>query len=126
MLLIGSFALLALLLACVGIYGVIAYSVAQRTQEIGIRMALGAGRTDVVRIVVTHALKLSLAGVAAGAILSLPLTRFLSNMLFGVQPADAATFAAVCALLVGTAFLASLVPALRASRVDPLTSLRVQ
>lgn len=126
MLLIGSFAFLALVLACVGIYGVTSYSVAQRTQEMGVRMALGAGRTDVVRIVVGQGLKLSLAGAAAGGILSLPLTRFLSKMLFGVQPTDAATFAAVCSLLVGTTLVASLVPALRASKVDPLTALRMQ
>ncbi|HEY2015641.1 MAG TPA: ABC transporter permease [Bryobacteraceae bacterium] len=126
MLLIGSFACLALILACVGIYGVMAYSVVQRMQEIGIRIALGAGRGDVLRVVVGHALKLALAGVAAGAILSLVLTRFLSGMLYGIQPTDAATFAGVSALLVVTALVASSVPALRAARVDPLASLRAQ
>lgn len=124
--LIGSFALLALVLACVGIYGVMAYAVVQRMQEIGIRIALGANRTDVLRIVVAQALRLSLAGVVVGAILALGLTRFLAKMLYGVQPTDAVTFGGVAVLLVFTALVASAIPALRATHVDPLASLRVQ
>jgi putative ABC transport system permease protein len=126
MLLIGSFAFAALALALVGIYGVIAYSVAQRRQEIGIRIALGAGGGDVLRTILGDALRLSLAGAAAGVILSLALTRFLSNMLYGIRPADPATFLAVCALLIAAALAAGAIPALRATRVDPLTSLRAQ
>jgi predicted permease len=126
MLLIGSFAFLALILACVGIYGVMAYAVVQRTREIGIRIALGAGRADVLRVIVAGALKLALAGVAIGAALSFALTRFLSKMLYGVQPTDAPTFLGVCALLVFMAVVASYIPAWRATRVDPLTALRTE
>ncbi len=126
MLLIGLFALLALGLACAGIYGVMAYTVVQRTQEIGIRMALGAGRSDVLRLIGGQALRLSLAGMAAGALLSFALTRFLGSMLYGVKPTDAATFAGVSTLLIATALTASLLPAVKATRVDPVTSLRAQ
>jgi ABC-type antimicrobial peptide transport system permease subunit len=103
-----------------------AYAVAQRTQEIGIRMALGAGRSDVLRLVCGQALRLAIAGMVAGALLSFALTRFLANMLFGVKPTDAVTFAGVSALLIATALIASLIPALKATRVDPVTSLRAQ
>ncbi len=126
MMLLGTFAFLALCLAAVGIYGVTAYAVAQRTQEIGIRMALGAKRGDVLRVVVGEALRLAVAGVAAGAVLSFAVTRFLATMLYGIQRTDAATYAGVGALLVVTAVLSSLIPAWRAARADPLASLRVQ
>ena len=102
-----------------------AYSVVQRTPEIGIRLALGAGRLDVLRLVCGQALKLALAGVAAGSLLSFALTR-LSSMLFGVKPTDGVTFAAVSLTLITTALLAGLLPAWRATRVDPVTSLRSQ
>ncbi|MBZ5727632.1 MAG: ABC transporter permease [Acidobacteriia bacterium] len=126
MTLIGAFAFLALGLAAVGIYGVTAYSVAQRRQEIGIRMALGAKRGDVLRTVVGEALRLAVAGVAAGAAMSLALTRFLAGMLYGIQLTDGATYAGVGILLVATAVVSSLIPAWRAARADPLASLRVQ
>jgi putative ABC transport system permease protein len=124
MLLLSLFAVLALILSCVGIYGVMAYSVAQRTQEIGIRMTLGAGRADVVRLVAFNALKLTGIGVVAGSFLGWALTRFLSKMLYGVQPTDAMTFAGAWAILIVTAMVACYVPAMRATRVDPLVSLR--
>jgi putative ABC transport system permease protein len=126
MLLIGAFAALALILACVGIYGVMAYAVVQRNREIGIRIALGASRSEVVRVVVAGALKLALAGVAIGAMLSFALTRFLAQMLFGVRPTDAGTFAGVCGLLIVMALVSSYIPAWRATRVDPLTALRME
>ncbi len=124
MLLIGLFAVLALILSCVGIYGVMAYSVAQRTQEIGIRMTLGAARADIVRLVAFNALKLTAVGVVAGSVLGWALTRFLSKMLYGVQPTDVVTFVGAWTILIITALVACYVPALRATRVDPLISLR--
>jgi putative ABC transport system permease protein len=124
MLLIGLFAVLALILSCVGIYGVMAYSVAQRTQEIGIRMTLGAARADIVRLVAFNALKLTAVGVVAGSVLGWALTRFLSKMLYGVQPTDVVTFVGAWTILIITALVACYVPALRATRVDPLVSLR--
>ena len=124
MLLIGLFAVLALGLASVGIYGIMSYSVAQRTHEIGIRVALGAGRSNILRAVAGHGLRLSLAGVASSTVLSFAVTRILTGMLFGVEPTDAATFLGVGGLLVTTALVASCIPALRATRIDPLASLR--
>ena len=120
------FAAVALLLAAVGIYGVIGYTVTQRTQEIGIRMALGAGRASVLQMVVGQALVLALAGIAAGAAGALALTRLMSNLLFGVTPTDPATFAAVAVLLTIIAAAAAAIPAARATRVDPLTALRAE
>jgi len=124
LLLLGSFAVTALLLAAVGIYGVLAFSVAQRTQEIGIRMALGARRRDVQWMVLGQGLRLALVGVAVGLAAAPALTRLMTGLLFGVSPTDPATLATVCALLIAVAGLASLVPAHRASRVDPMISLR--
>ena len=126
MLLLAVFAGLALVLAAVGIYGVIAYAAAQRTHEIGIRMALGAERADVLRMVVGHGLRLSLIGIGAGLAAALALTRLMSSMLFGVRPTDLVTFAAVSLLLAGVAALASYVPARRATRVDPIVALRYE
>ena len=124
MTMLAVFAVAALLLAAVGIYGVIAYSVTQRTQEIGIRLALGAQRGDVLRMIVGHAALLSAIGIAAGAVGAFVLTRWMSDLLFDVQPFDPVTFAAVAGLLAGVALLASYVPGRRAARVDPVLALR--
>ena len=124
MLLLTVFAGAALLLAAVGIYGVIAYSVTQRTQEIGIRMALGAQRADVLRLVVRNALVLVAVGVAAGGAGALILTRLMSGLLFHVRPADPLTFAVVSGVLIAVALAASTLPGLRATKVDPVIALR--
>jgi putative ABC transport system permease protein len=124
MLLFSVFAAAALILASVGIYGVIAYSVAQRTHEIGIRMALGAEPGRIFRSVLGGVLKVALAGLFLGLVLSLALTRLLSTLLYGVSATDPLTFLWVSPLLVGVALAASLVPAYRATRVDPLVALR--
>jgi putative ABC transport system permease protein len=123
--LISVFSMLALLLSAVGIYGVLAYSVTERTHEIGIRMALGAGRSDIARMVIRRSLVLVTAGVALGMAGAVGVTRVLGNFLFEVKPTDPATFVTVAALLAGVALLAGLLPARRAARVDPLVSLRL-
>ena len=121
---LGVFAAAALLLAAVGIYGVIAFTVTERTQEIGIRMALGASRAAVLRMVVGRALLLASIGVVLGAAGAVVLTRFMAGMLFGVTPTDPATFVAVAAVLFGVAAVAGYVPGRRATRVDPVVALR--
>jgi putative ABC transport system permease protein len=122
--LIAAFAFLALLLAAVGIWGVVAWSVAQRAQEIGLRMALGARAPEVVRHVVAQGLAPALAGVAVGLAVAWTSSRALSTLLFGIPPDDPSTFAAVAALLLGVATGASLLPAWRAARLDPVAALR--
>jgi putative ABC transport system permease protein len=124
MLLLAIFAGLALVLAAVGIYGVIGYSVTQRTQEIGIRMALGAPRSAVMRMIVGQAMALAAIGLVAGAIGAWLLTRLMQKLLFGVAPSDPLTFAAVSMILALVAAVAASIPGLRATRVDPVIALR--
>lgn len=123
---VGSFGLLALVLAAVGIYGVIAYTTRQRTREIGIRMALGAQRAQVLGLVLGQGLQLTFLGLALGLAMSLALTRFLTGLLFGVAATDTLTFAAVAMLLCLVALAACLAPAVRATRVDPMVVLRYE
>jgi putative ABC transport system permease protein len=126
LLLLGLFAALALLLAAVGIYGVLAYAVTQRTREIGIRLALGAEPNAALLLVVRQGATLALTGIALGLAGSLVLTRFISTLLFGVSPTDPLTYAAVSGLLLMVALAASYIPALRATRVDPIVALRYE
>ncbi len=121
---VGAFGLLALVLAAVGIYGVTAYSTRQRAHEIGIRVTLGATKEDVLRLVVGHGLKLMLAGIGLGLVLSFVLTRFLRSLLLGVTSTDALTFLSVAILLCGVTLLACFIPACWAMRVDPMVALR--
>ena len=122
--LMSIFAALALVIAAVGIYGVMAYNVAQRTQEIGIRMALGAAQADVVRMVVGQAMRLTAIGVGIGLAASYAVTRLMASLLFGVSANDPPTFVGVALILAASALLAAWVPAHRATRVDPMVALR--
>ena len=126
MVMLMIFSAVALVLASVGIYGVISYSVTQRTQEIGIRMALGAQRADVLRMVVGRAMVLGIAGITIGAAGAFVLTRLMTNLLFDVRPEDPLTFLAVSVLLATVAALASYLPGRRATRVDPVVALRAE
>jgi ABC-type antimicrobial peptide transport system permease subunit len=126
MLLLVVFAVLALTLAAIGIFGVLSYAVSQRTREIGIRMALGAQGRSVVGLVVGQAMTLVAIGLTAGTIAARFLSQTLTTMLFGVDPTDPATFAAVAVLLAAVALFASYLPARRATRVDPIIALRAE
>ena len=121
---LGAFAVFALVLAVVGVYGVMSYLVTQGTHDIGVRMALGAEQATIVRMVLRHALELTIAGTVVGLIGALGLTRVMATLLFGTSATDVATFSAVPLVLVGVAILASYLPARRATRVDPVVALR--
>jgi len=124
--LFGIFATIALVLAMIGIYGVMAFSVSQRTHEIGIRVALGAHRMNILRTILREGAGLALLGVATGFVVALALSRALAGLLFGVHAADPVTFVAVSALLLVVALAACYVPARRAMRVDPMVALRYE
>jgi ABC-type antimicrobial peptide transport system permease subunit len=126
MVVLGIFAAIATVLSCVGIYGVISYIAGQRTHEIGIRMALGANRANVLRMMLAEGGKMALLGVAIGSIMAIILTRLMSNLLYGVNSHDPLTFLGVILLLTLVALLACLIPAQRATRVDPMVALRYE
>jgi putative ABC transport system permease protein len=125
-LLLGLLSGVALVLAAVGIYGLLAYTVARRTQEIGLRMALGADRIGVLRLVMGQGVRLTLAGIGIGIVFSLAITRFLATLLFNVSSTDPLTLGGMAALLLMVALLACWIPARRATRVDPLVALRCE
>jgi ABC-type antimicrobial peptide transport system permease subunit len=124
--LLAAFALLALLLAAIGIYGVISYASSQRTHEIGIRMAMGAPRANILRMVLRQGMGVTVLGIGVGMLGALAITRVLSGLLFGVSPSDPVTFVVVGVLLGGVALVATYVPARRATRTDPLAALRTE
>jgi ABC-type antimicrobial peptide transport system permease subunit len=123
---LGLFGLVALILAVIGIYGVTSYSVSQRTREIGIRMALGADKRDVLRLVLSSGAKLALIGVVIGLVVATVLTRLVTSLLFGITPAYTLTFVLISGVLTFAALLACYVPARRAAKTDPLVALRYE
>jgi putative ABC transport system permease protein len=123
---LGVFAGLALLMAVIGLYGVISYAVTQRTQELGVRMALGAQPAEILWLVVGQGMKLAALGAAAGLVAAVAITRLLRNQLFHVSAFDPPTFVLMAAALIGAAMLASYIPARRATRVDPMVALRYE
>jgi putative ABC transport system permease protein len=124
--LLSLFASIALVLAIVGIYGVMSYSVTQRTHEIGIRMAIGARPLDVFKMILGQGMKLALIGVGLGLVGAFIVTRFMATMLFGIEPTDATTFGAITAILIAVALLACYLPGRRATKVEPTISLRYE
>ncbi|PYV64068.1 MAG: hypothetical protein DMG97_36000 [Acidobacteria bacterium] len=126
LLLLGAFAALALVLAAIGIYSVLSYSVRRRVQEIGIRLALGASLSDVLRMIVFEGMKPTLLGLAAGTAAALALGQVMSTLIYGVKATDPVTFAAVVAVLAAVALSASIIPARRAAKVDPMVALRYE
>jgi len=126
MILMTIFAGVALMMASIGLYGVISYSVSQRTHEIGIRMALGASRPSVLSLVLRNGMTLAVIGVALGVAVALGLTRLMASMLYGVSPTDPLTFIVISLILTGVALVACFVPAHRATRVDPMIALRYE
>src|SRR5262249_53752085 len=123
---LSGFAGLAMLLAAIGLYGVLAYSVAQRRREIGVRMALGAQRSDVLSLVIRRGIRLTLAGLGLGLLAALALTRVMGSLLYEVKPGDPITYAGVSGLLLAVGLLACWLPARRATKVDPIESLRYE
>jgi ABC-type antimicrobial peptide transport system permease subunit len=120
------FGIVGLALACVGLYGIMAYNVARRTHELGVRMALGAQKGEILKMIMGHGLRLTLIGLAIGAAGALALTRLMTNLLYGVKPSDPLTFIAVSVLLALVALLACYIPARRAIKVDPMVALRYE
>jgi putative ABC transport system permease protein len=124
--LLGSFSAIALLLAAVGIFGIVSYSASQRNQEIGIRIAVGAQRRDILRLILGQGAKLALLGLGVGVVLALLLTRLMASLLYNVSATDPLTFGGVAIILLGVAITACYIPARRAIRVDPIVALRHQ
>jgi ABC-type antimicrobial peptide transport system permease subunit len=124
--LVGAFGTLALLLAATGLYGVMTYAVTRRTRELGVRLALGAAPGQVTALIARDGLRLALTGVVVGGLLGLPLAQALGTLVFGVQIGDVLAFAGACAVLVTVALTASILPARRAARIDPIAALRVE
>ncbi len=125
-LLLAVFGSVALLLATIGLSGVVSYSVSQRTNEIGVRMALGANRIDVVRLIVRQGMRLTLIGIGCGLVLSFAATRVLAGLLYGIKPGDPGTFAAVALFLAAVALMSCYFPARRAASIDPMKALRAE
>ena len=122
--LLGLFSALALALAVIGLYGVMSYTVTQRTHELGVRLALGAQAADVLKLILKQGLKLALTGIVIGLLTALALTRWIETLLFNVRPTDPLTFTVIALLLLAVALLACWLPARRATKVDPLIALR--